>query len=158
MLKLELTSPLPRDKRALTNGMLLDWDVNAQIAHINVSHSVAELPSLFAGLDCRAIAPGQFYLVGELPDMTDPSVTLTDQSHGTVLLRLKGEKCEDVLSSLSGADLTVAAFERRPSIQTRLGHISVNLTRADSEVSIIVPRSFVVSVWDDIEEAMHIFG
>lgn len=164
MLKFELASALPRDKRASVNGLVLDWNANACITHINLSHAVKDLPALYAGMDCRPIAPGQFYVVGELPESSDQAVTRTDQSHGAVLLCLQGETSEQVLSSLTGAELSIDAFARRPAIQTRVGHISVNLKRLPDAFpmpggfSIIVPRSFVSSVWHDIEDAMRLFG
>ena len=74
------------------------------------------------------------------------------------MLGLCGENSEQVLSSLTGAVISSEAFECRPSVQTRLGHISVNLTRLQNGFSIIVPRSFVLSVWSDVEDAMRLFG
>lgn len=155
MLKLQRTDPLPSGKSANIHGLTLEWQPEARITHVNHSGSAS---SAFADIDCRPIAPGQFYVVGDFPAVTDPSVTLTDQSHGSVLLSLRGEKSEIVLSSLSGADLTAEGFARRTAIQTRLGHLSVNVKRTADEFSIIAPRSFVRSIWDDIENAMRIFG
>lgn len=155
MLKLERTDPLPSGKSASIHGLTLGWEPRARITH--VSQSATASPA-FTGLDCRPIAPGQFYVVGDVPATTDPSVTMTDQSHGNVLLHLKGQKSEVVLSSLSGANLTAEDFARRGAIQTRLGHLSVNVKRTPDGFSIIAPRSFVQSIWDDIESAMRIFG
>lgn len=158
MLKFEQTPALPLDKRAAINGLVLDWDAAARISHVNFADAAQALPADFSKFDCRWIAPGQYYVVGDLPAATEHNVTLTDQSHGTVLICLSGENSEQVLSSLTGAVISSEAFECRPSVQTRLGHISVNLTRLQNGFSIIVPRSFVLSVWSDIEDAMRLFG
>lgn len=158
MLKFDQTPALPLDKRATINGLTLDWDANARIRHLNLADAAQLLPAGFAASDCRWIAPGQYYVVGEVPSELLQNATVTDQSHGTVLLRLTGENSERVLSSLTGAIISVEAFERHPSVQTRLGHISVNLTRLPAGFSMIVPRSFVLSVWSDIENAMRLFG
>lgn len=158
MLKFELTTALPADKRVSVNGQVLDWDATARITHVNLADAGQSLPADFAGFDCRQIAPGQYYVVGDVPAFTRSDITLTDQSHGTVLVGLHGENSEQVVSSLTGADLSAEAFARRPSVQTRLGHISVNLKRLPDGFSMIVPRSFVDSVWHDIEDAMKIFG
>lgn len=155
MLKLQRTDPLPSGKSTSIHGLILEWQPEARITHVNQSGTASPALSEF---DCRPIAPGQFYVVGDFPAMVDPSVTLTDQSHGNVLLSLRGEKSEIVLSSLSGADLTAEGFARRTAIQTRLGHLSVNVKRTVGGFSIIAPRSFVQSIWDDIENAMRIFG
>ena len=155
MLNLERTDPLPSGKSASIHGLTLDWEPQARITHVNKTGTA---PPAFTGLDCRPIAPGQFYIVGDVPATADPSLTLTDQSHGSVVLHLKGEKSEVVLTSLSGADLTAEGFARRGAIQTRLGHLSVNVKRTPDGFSIIAPRSFVQSIWDDIESAMRIFG
>jgi len=155
MLKLQKADPLPSGKSASIHGLTLSWEPEARITHVNQSSAVLQA---FAGLDCRPIAPGQMYVVGDVPNVADASATLTDQSHGSVLLHLKGEKSEVVLSSLSGANLTVEGFARRVAIQTRLGHLSVNVKRTSDGFSIIAPRSFVQSIWDDIESAMRIFG
>lgn len=158
MLKFEQVTALPLNKRAAINGLVLDWDATASISHVNFADAAHLLPAAFAVSDCRWLAPGQYYVVGDVPSGLSQNVTVTDQSHGTVLLRLIGENSERVLSSLTGAVISAEAFEHRPSVQTRLGHISVNLTRLPNGFSIIVPRSFVLSVWSDIEDAMRLFG
>lgn len=139
-------------------GMTLSAKNDARITHVNHPLTEGFDLSAFAGLDCRRIAPGQFYVVGAaaLPELS--SVTLTDQSNGTALIELKGGNYLAVLSSLTGADLSDSRFSAGSAIQTRLGHVSCNLTLNDNGVSIIAPRSFAEAVWSDISEAMSIFG
>jgi heterotetrameric sarcosine oxidase gamma subunit len=151
-------SPALAKSDVTSHGMVLSVSHTAEVFHVN--HPVREGFDLsaFSGLDCRQIAPGQFYVVGaeNLPQIDN--VTVTDQSHGTALIELKDGNFLAVLASLTGADLGDSRLSNRTAIQSRLGHVSCNLKLVENGVSIIAPRSFADAIWSDLSEAMRLFG
>lgn len=140
------------------NGITLNAKSDVCITHVNHPLNAGFDLSAFSGFDCRQIAPGQFYLVGDvvLPELTN--VTFTDQSHGTAMIELNGGNYLTVLASLTGADLNETGLQARSAIQTRLGHVAVNLKLCDNGASIIAPRSFSAAIYSDLAEAISIFG
>jgi sarcosine oxidase subunit gamma len=112
-------------------------------------------------LSPRAIAPGQWLLVGDRPtahsdmrrllDGLEPLASGVDQSHGRVRLSLAGPRAADVLSKGTAVDLHPSAFPVGRTAPTLIGHVSAHITRLDAEAfEIVVLRGFAEALWDDL--------
>ena len=114
-----------------------------------------------AGLAARAIAPGQWFLVGDRPTahpamhrllaMLEPNASGIDQSHGRVRMLVEGPMAAAVLSKGTAVDLDPSVFPPGTTAATLIGHVSAHLTRRDSEAfEITVLRGFAAALWDDL--------
>ena len=114
-----------------------------------------------AGLVARAIAPGQWFLVGNRPTahqdmrrvlaMLEPDASGIDQSHGRVRMLMEGPMAAAVLSKGTAVDLDPTVFPPGTTAATLVGHVSAHLTRLDNEAfEITVLRGFAAALWDDL--------
>ena len=113
-------------------------------------------------LAIRALAPGQWLLVGEqacsdahldvLRRALQPQVELVGQSHGRVRISVKGPSVERMLAKGTAVDLALGAFPIGHATTTLFGHIAAHITRMDTDTfEILVLRSFAESFWDDLD-------
>jgi sarcosine oxidase subunit gamma len=101
-----------------------------------------------------SVAPGRYMLAGPVNLVTrlDAALpasdgTLTDLSHGRVILRLKGDAAGRVLQSCVMVDLDPATFPVGRVAQTAIHHIDVLIHRIDETAfEIWVLRSFAASL------------
>ena len=124
----------------------------------------AELTALSASrnLTVRAAAPGQWYLLGDSEfSAADVSALRTglagkadilDQSHARARILVGGSAVRRMLAKGVGLDLHPDLFAVGRSAATMIGHLSVLLTRTETdEYEILVTRSFAEALWDDLE-------
>jgi sarcosine oxidase subunit gamma len=101
-----------------------------------------------------SVAPGRYMLAGPVNlvarlDAALPAAdgTLTDLSHGRVILRLEGDGARRVLQSCAMVDLDPATFPVGRLAQTAIHHIDVLIHRVDETAfEIWVLRSFAESL------------
>lgn len=100
---------------------------------------------------------GQAMLMGPAPD---PSLAkhaaLTDQSDAWAVVRLEGERAEDVLARLVPVDLRGSAFRRGHTARTLIGHMPGSVTRVGQRAfQLMVFRSMAKTLVHEVNVAME---
>jgi heterotetrameric sarcosine oxidase gamma subunit len=104
-----------------------------------------------AGVTIAAIAPGRFLIAANAGDLlqrfqaalTPEDGTVSDVSHGRVILKLEGAAAQNLLQACVMIDLDPAAFPPGRMAQTMIHHIDVAIhRRAETHFEIWVLRSF----------------
>jgi sarcosine oxidase subunit gamma len=109
----------------------------------------------------RKAAPGQWFIVGDVPLTPDelralferlaPDAAGVDQSHGRIRILVSGPKVERVLAKGTGVDLAPAAFPVGHATTMLLGHIAAHMTRVSEDAfELMVLRGFAESLWDEL--------
>ena len=103
------------------------------------------------GITIAAIAPGRFLIAAEAGDLlqrfeaalTAEDGTVSDVSHGRVILKLEGIGAQDLLQACVMIDLDPAAFPPGRVAQTMVHHIDVVMhRRSETHFELWVLRSF----------------
>lgn len=85
--------------------------------------------------------------------------SVSDQSHGRVVIRISGEKSRAVLAKGTPVDLYPEEFPVGKSALTQMAHVGVHLTRVDEDTyDLSVFRGFSESFWEWITEQAEEFG
>jgi heterotetrameric sarcosine oxidase gamma subunit len=85
--------------------------------------------------------------------------SVTDQSHGRVVIRLSGPKARAVLAKGTPVDLHPDEFPLGKSALTQMAHVGVHLTRVgEDSYDLSVFRGFSESFWEWITEQAEAFG
>jgi len=85
--------------------------------------------------------------------------SVSDQSHGRVILRISGPKARNVLAKGTPVDLHPDEFPVGKSALTQMAHVGVHLTRiAEDAYDLSVFRGFSESFWEWITEQAEEFG
>jgi len=85
--------------------------------------------------------------------------SVTDQSHGRVIIRIAGPKARAVLAKGTPVDLHPAEFPVGKSALTQMAHVGVHLTRVGEDAyDLSVFRGFSESFWGWITEQAEEFG
>lgn len=85
--------------------------------------------------------------------------SVSDQSHGRVVIRIDGPKSRAVLAKGTPVDLHAAEFPLGKSALTQMAHIGVHLTRvSDDGFDLSVFRGFSESFWEWLSEQAEEFG
>jgi len=145
---------------AVAGGSVIQ--VLSKVSDGDVAGDIAERLPGHLSLAIRAVAPGQWLLVGERAcsdaDMDaicralHPTAEVVDQTHGRVRISVKGPSVERVLAKGTAVDLASSAFPIGYATTTLFGHIAAHITRTDMDsFEILVLRSFAESFWDDLE-------
>ncbi len=105
----------------------------------------------------------QYYIYNapytELKQQLEGLASLTDQSHGRVVLRISGPKSRAVLAKGTAVDLHESKFPIGKSALTQMAHVSVHLTRSgDNEFTLSVFRGFSESFWQWLVSQAGEFG
>jgi len=130
------------------------------------------LSEALAGLkkvDVLWAGPDQFYVQSEAFDDGALFVDLkkrlaglasvSDQSHGRVVLRIDGPKSRALLAKGTPVDLHLAEFPVGKSVVTQMAHVGVHLTRAGTdEFTLSVFRGFSESFWEWLTSQAGEFG
>lgn len=100
---------------------------------------------------------GQALLIGPEPD---PSLAehaaLTDQSDAWAVVRIEGERVEDVLARLVPVDLRVRRFKRGHTARTLIGHMAGSVTRVGPRAfQLMVFRSMAATLVHEVRTAME---
>ena len=85
--------------------------------------------------------------------------SVSDQSHGRVILRVAGPKARAVLAKGTPVDLHQDAFAIGSSALTQMAHVGVHLTRAGEDAfELSVFRGFSANFWDWLTDMSEEFG
>jgi heterotetrameric sarcosine oxidase gamma subunit len=102
---------------------------------------------------------GEGALYRELKASLSGLASVTDQSHGRVIIRISGPKARNVLAKGTPVDLHPDEFPVGKSALTQMAHVGVHLTRvAEDAYDLSVFRGFSESFWEWITEQAEEFG
>jgi sarcosine oxidase subunit gamma len=102
---------------------------------------------------------GEGALYRELKAKLTGLASVSDQSHGRVIIRLTGPKARAILAKGTPVDLHPDAFPVAKSALTQMAHVGVHLTRvAEDSYDLSVFRGFAESFWEWITEQAEEFG
>ena len=102
---------------------------------------------------------GEGALYRELKAALAGIASVSDQSHGRVIIRISGPKARDVLAKGTPVDLHPDHFPVGTSALTQMAHVGVHLTRVDADAyDLSVFRGFSESFWEWITEQAEEFG
>jgi heterotetrameric sarcosine oxidase gamma subunit len=92
---------------------------------------------------------GEGALYRELKARLSGIASVTDQSHGRVILRISGAKARAVLAKGTPVDLHPDAFPVGKSALTQMAHVGIHLTRVGDDVfDLSVFRGLSESFWE----------
>lgn len=102
---------------------------------------------------------GEGALYRELKDKLDRLASVSDLSHGRVIIRLAGSKARNVLAKGTPVDLHPQEFPIGRSAVTQMAHVGVHLTRTgENAFELSVFRGFAESFWEWLTEQAEEFG
>ena len=102
---------------------------------------------------------GEGALYRELKAALDGIASVSDQSHGRVIIRIEGPKVRNVLAKGTPVDLHADEFAVGKSALTQMAHVGVHLTRVgDDAFELSVFRGFAESFWEWITSQAEEFG
>jgi heterotetrameric sarcosine oxidase gamma subunit len=93
-----------------------------------------------------------------LPDIDRQFGTVLDLSHSRTWLRLSGDKAPRLLNHFLPIDLRESAFATGAVASTALHHVGVTLWREAGSYSLLIPRSFALSLWELVTETAQQYG
>jgi sarcosine oxidase subunit gamma len=113
--------------------------------------------------------PDQYFVVAEgrgegavyreLKSALGDIASLSDQSHGRVIIRIAGPRARAVLAKGTPVDLYPDEFPVGKSALTQMAHVGVHLTRVGEDAyDLSVFRGFAESFWEWITEQAEEFG
>jgi methylglutamate dehydrogenase subunit D len=118
--------------------------------------------ALWAGPDqyfVLAEGRGEGALHRELQAALSGLASVTDQSHGRVVIRVAGPRARAVLAKGTPVDLHPDEFPVGKSALTQMAHVGVHLTRVgDDAFDLSVFRGFSESFWEWMTEQAEEFG
>jgi methylglutamate dehydrogenase subunit D len=102
---------------------------------------------------------GEGALHAEVSGALSGIASVSDQSHGRVIIRIEGPKARAVLAKGTPVDLHPDEFPAGKSALTQMAHVGVHLTRVDDDAyDLSVFRGFAESFWEWITEQSEEFG
>ena len=102
---------------------------------------------------------GEGALCRELKQKLGATASVTDQSHGRVIIRIAGPKARAVLAKGTPVDLHPDEFPLAKSAMTQMAHVGVHLTRVGEDAyDLSVFRGFSESFWEWLSEQAEEFG
>jgi methylglutamate dehydrogenase subunit D len=136
------------------------------IARMSQGKAVA---AALKGFNAQWAGPEQYFVIAEgrgegalyreLKAALDGIASVTDQSHGRVIIRIAGPKARAVLAKGSPVDLYPDEFAVGKSALTQMAHVGVHLTRVGEDAyDLSVFRGFAESFWEWITEQAEEFG
>ncbi|MBL8789528.1 MAG: sarcosine oxidase subunit gamma [Rhizobiales bacterium] len=107
----------------------------------------------------QAEGRGEAALAAELSTALAGIASVSDQSHGRVVIRIEGPKVRAVLAKGTPVDLHADAFPLGKSALTQMAHVGVHLTRVGGDAfDLSVFRGFSESFWEWLCEQSEEFG
>jgi methylglutamate dehydrogenase subunit D len=98
-------------------------------------------------------------LYRELNDLLKSLATVSDQSHGRVIIRIAGAKSRQTLAKGTPVDLHPDEFPIGKSAVTQMSHVGVHLTRTGEDAfELSVFRGFAESFWEWLTRQAGEFG
>ena len=138
------------------------------IARKGKSKAVKEALASFKSVNVLWAGPDQYFvqssktetsLLTELQKKLQGLASISDQSHGRVVLRISGPKARAVLAKGTPVDLYTDEFPIGKSALTQMSHVSVHLTRTgNDEFTLSVFRGFSESFWEWLTSQSAEFG
>mgnify|MGYP000889332260 FL=1 len=117
---------------------------------------------LWAGPDqyfVQAEGRGEGALAAELMATLQGVASVSDQSHGRVVIRVEGPRSRAVLAKGTPVDLHAAEFPLGKSALTQMAHVGVHITRVSEDgFDLWVFRGFSESFWEWLCEQSEEFG
>jgi sarcosine oxidase subunit gamma len=85
--------------------------------------------------------------------------SVSDQSHGRIMVRIAGPKARQVLAKGSSADFHPRAFAAGQCAMTQMAHIGVHVTQAhDGVFDLVMFRGFSEGFWEWLTEMAEEYG
>lgn len=85
--------------------------------------------------------------------------SISEQSHGRIIIRVAGPKSRNLLAKGTPVDLHADVFPVGKSAATQMAHVGVHLTRtAENSFELSVFRGFAESFWQWLTEQAEEFG
>jgi methylglutamate dehydrogenase subunit D len=160
-----VTSRFGADKGApgIVLTVLHPADMVVVIARKGKAKALADALKAWRGVDARWAGPDQYYIIGKPFDDVAKKLagiaSCTDQSHGRVMISLRGPKTRAVLTKGTPVDLHDGEFAIGKSAVTQMAHVGVHLTRVGSDAfELSVFRGFAESFWEWLTEQAEEFG
>jgi methylglutamate dehydrogenase subunit D len=98
-------------------------------------------------------------LYSELSERLNSIATVSDQSHGRIIIRIAGAKVRETLAKGTPVDLHPDEFPIGKSAVTQMSHVGVHLTRTgDDTFELSVFRGFAESFWEWLTQQAGEFG
>jgi sarcosine oxidase subunit gamma len=98
-------------------------------------------------------------LYRDLKDALSGLASVSDQSHGRVIIRIAGPKARAVLAKGTPVDLHASQFAIGDSAVTQMAHVGVHLIRTgDDAFELSVFRGFSANFWDWLTTMAEEFG
>ena len=125
--------------------------------------------AVLKGYEAQWAGPGQWFVLAknrgegalcrELKAKLAGIASVSDQSHGRVIIRLAGPRARAVLAKGTPVDLHPDQFPVGKSALTQMAHVGVHLTRVGADTyDLSVFRGFAESFWEWITEQTEEFG
>ena len=115
--------------------------------------------------DTQWAGPEQYFVIGEgalyqeVKAALDGIASVSDQSHGRIIIRIAGPKARAVLAKGTPVDLYPDEFPVGKSAMTQMAHVGVHLTRVGEDAyDLSVFRGFSESFWEWLTEQAEEFG
>ena len=112
--------------------------------------------------ELRSLGPGQRLALGiSMRDFNDldPEVSAVEQTGSRARIGVSGPGAEALLARGVGADLHPSRFGQGASAPMLFGRIGIVLARLGGERwEILVPRSYALSLWEELLEAGRSIG
>ncbi len=81
-----------------------------------------------------------------------------DLSHSRAWVKINGAKAESMLNHFLPIDLRPESFPNDTVVTTAFHHTGVTLWRGDRGFNLLLPRSFSVSLWEQLHESALQYG
>ena len=109
------------------------------------------------------VEPLKWWLISPDSDVAPPKIADTqgaalDLSHSRTWIRVSGDKSETLLNHFLPLDLRDGAFPPGSVASTAFHHVGITLWREEAGYSLLVPRSFAVSLWELLVETATQYG
>lgn len=139
------------------------------IARKGQSAAVADALAALKGATVQWAGPDQYFVLVEgrgegalyrdVKAMLDDKASVSEQSHGRVVIRVAGAKARNVLAKGTPVDLHPDVFPVGKSAMTQMAHVGVHLTCVSEDAyDLSVFRGFAESFWEWITEQAEEFG
>ena len=110
------------------------------------------------------IEPLKFWLTSvnksavKAPKLEDKDGCLLDLSHSRAWVKVGGEKAETLLNHFMPIDFRPSSFSANCVVTTAFHHTGVTVWRDKNRFNLLLPRSFSVSLWEQLVESALQYG
>jgi methylglutamate dehydrogenase subunit D len=139
------------------------------IARAGKARALTEALRGLRGIAVQPAGPEQYFLIAEgkkegthyrdLKKKLAGLASVSDQSHGRVVIRIAGPKARSVLAKGTPVDVHESVFAVGQSALTQMAHVGVHLTRVGRDAfDLSVFRGFSESFWEWLTSQAAEFG